>query len=689
MKGVAILRKLFYSSWFLASIPAIVIISFFPPKASRYNLEIEEKGVSLANTVCCDLDSNGTSELINWGVGIPLYHILIRDASYRIYDQINFKDDIDPDLGTFFTGNYDKDRYKEIYVITYHGDSLFLNIIEFFDKEGIKKEHIFISDISSVRGKVTSTFYPAGFFDVNGDGYDELYFIIYTGFGLKPRKVFYYDINKDKLTAGAFTGSIIQAPMMTDADGDGKPEIFGRTGASGNYDAPVPFTDWSSWLMVFDANLKFKFPPVEFKGLTGNVEVKPFTYDGRNVYLVSYTTSAADSMNSKPRLMIFSEEGKLLKERLYRDIDPDLQNAFMVTSDNGRIRLFANIIVELDSDLKTSRVLELPFNDNFVTPVFTDIDMDGHKDVLLFSMPGHQMAVYNSSLELIGVREINFDVLYHKISNLVSHENNTKLLLSQQNDSYLLKLVRKKYYYLGFLSYPGVYLLCLLFIMMVRRITTWQISQKEDLKRRLITLQLQGIKSQLDPHFTFNTLNSVASLIYLEDRETAYDYLNKFTRLLRSMLNDAERVYRRLSEELEFVTTYLELEKLRFGDKFEYTIEIGEGVTQREEVPKMVLHTFAENAVKHGIIPKQEGGRLIIKIERQNDYLRLIISDNGIGRASSAGQSSSTGKGLKLTGEFYEILNQINKRHIRHTITDIYNETGEPAGTLAEVWVPV
>ena len=103
----------------------------------------------------------------------------------------------------------------------------------------------------------------------------------------------------------------------------------------------------------------------------------------------------------------------------------------------------------------------------------------------------------------------------------------------------------------------------------------------------------------------------------------------------------------------------------------------------------MVLQTFAENAIKHGIMPCAEGGILIIKAEREKDYLKLIIEDNGIGRAKAAGHSTSTGKGLKITDEFYEILNQINKRPIRHSITDLYNESGRALGTRVEVWVPV
>jgi len=264
-----------------------------------------------------------------------------------------------------------------------------------------------------------------------------------------------------------------------------------------------------------------------------------------------------------------------------------------------------------------------------------------------------------------------------------------KLFLNSGENGYFLKLNRNNYYFLEYLAYPGIYFLCFTFIILIKRINTFQVVQKESLNRRLVTLQLQGIKSQLDPHFTFNTLNSIASLIYLEDRHLAYDYMNKFTQLLRGLTNDAERIYRSLGEELVFVTTYLDLEKLRFGEKFNYEVTIGDGISQREQVPKLVLHTFAENAIKHGIMSRAEGGLLKIRADRDKDYLVLSIEDNGIGRSKAEGQSTSTGKGLKLTKEFYDILNQINKKPIKHSIIDLYNENGDPIGTRVEVWVPV
>ena len=305
-----------------------------------------------------------------------------------------------------------------------------------------------------------------------------------------------------------------------------------------------------------------------------------------------------------------------------------------------------------------------------------DIDMNGEEEIILYSDSEEKIVIYNTALKILAEAQIKINGWQARFSHLISKDQNPRLFVTSEDGNSYLDLIKNNFYYFGYLAYPGIYLLLVLFIGGINRINTRQVEQKERLNQRLLTLQLQGIKSQLDPHFTFNTLNSIAALIYLEDRQTAYDYLNKFTLLLRGMLNDAERIYRTLSEELEFVTTYLELEKMRFGEKFNYKIEIGEGISQREEVPKLVLQTFAENAVKHGIMPSENGGILRIIVIKEDDYLKLTIEDNGIGREKSSGQSMSTGKGLKLTKEFYEILNQINKRPIIHTITDLHNETG-------------
>ena len=116
---------------------------------------------------------------------------------------------------------------------------------------------------------------------------------------------------------------------------------------------------------------------------------------------------------------------------------------------------------------------------------------------------------------------------------------------------------------------------------------------------------------------------------------------------------------------------------------------MGDTITRKEIVPVMALQTFAENAVKHGLMPRTSGGKLSINIEEEDDYLKLTIEDNGVGRSKAAENTKRQGRGLKMIHEFYEILNQINKKPIRYTITDLYKEDDIPAGTRVEVWVPL
>jgi two-component sensor histidine kinase len=541
-----------------------------------------------------------------------------------------------------------------------------------------------------VNKKVTSIVFPAGFYDTNGDGKDELFFSIQTGFGLEPRQIYSFDIARRELKSSQFLGEICQFPHMVDTDGDGRPEIFGLMGASGNYKTAVPFTDWSTWLMVFGDDLKLKFPPVEFPGLTNQLEINYYSGSGFKGYVVAHNTGSADTTVLKPRIMFYSLEGKKVNERLFSDLGLKTFSYLEVlkSRNSERIFLLGNDLLELDGELKIINKVKSPFNSDILHYI-VDMNFDGDQEIVMYSPAEEKLIIFNTALQKLGECKIKVTGRNMRFSHYASKDHENKIFLSAGDYGYFLQLKENNYYFLGYLAYPGIYLLVLLFIILIKRINTLQVVQKESLNRRLVTLQLQGIKSQLDPHFTFNTLNSIASLIYLEDRELAYDYMNKFTHLLRGLINDAERIYRTLGEELEFVTTYLDLEKLRFGNKFDYEIYIGENISQREQVPKLVLHTFAENAIKHGIMSLNEGGMLKIKAEKNMDYLKLFVEDNGIGRAKAEGQSTSTGKGLKLTGEFYDILNQINKKPIKHFITDINDSDGAVIGTRVEVWVPL
>jgi hypothetical protein len=690
MRLSSFLKKILFSSSFLAIIPAFIVMMFLPSLGTKSRLHIEPLDINYENYTFADLNSDSISEVVKTGKGDPYFFALILNNDMQVYDQWNLRDSINPDLSDFFFGNFDNDRYSEIYIFTYKDDSLFLNINEFFDPDGMRLDRVYITKIGIVNKKVTSNIFPAGFFDSNGDGKDELFFSIHTGFGLQPRTLYSFDIVNKELKSSQLTGVICKRPKMFDSDGDGRPEFFGSVGASGNFHSFVPFNDMSSWLMIFDDSLRFEFPPVEFQGLTNIMETDSYSYGSFNGYVALHYTSSADTTVLKPRILLYSLTGEKVREVIFSDIGLDKFRELVVIRKKSADRIFVlgKDLLEFNDQLVVKKKVKSPFKSEFEYYIL-DIDFDGKDELVLYSLSEEKLVIYNTALQKIAETNLNATNKLIRFSHYSSRDLEEKIFLNAGRYGYFLKLENNYYYYLGYLAYPGIYFLILLFVIFIKRISAYQVIHKESLKRRLVTLQLQGIKSQLDPHFTFNAINSVASLVYLEDREAAYDYLTKFTQLLRSIVNDAENIYRSLEQELEFVTVYLELEKLRFGEKFNYEIVVGEGISRKALVPKMVLHTFAENAVKHGIMPAANGGLLKISIDKEDDYLKLSIEDNGIGREAASGKSDSSGKGLQLTGEFFDILNQINKKPIKHLLTDLYSETGEPAGTRVEVWVPV
>jgi len=183
-----------------------------------------------------------------------------------------------------------------------------------------------------------------------------------------------------------------------------------------------------------------------------------------------------------------------------------------------------------------------------------------------------------------------------------------------------------------------------------------QADNKRELKKReRLQFDLQTIRSQLNPHFTFNALNSIQSLYNRAEQDKGNIYLAEFSQLLRSTLNYTKTEYVPLAEELQILNTYLKLEQLRFD--FKYEIYVDDRINTFEtEIPSFLLHPLIENAVKHGIFELASDGFIQLRIEMENDDMIIIISDNGSGFL----ENGSGGLGLKLTRERIDLLNKIS-----------------------------
>ena len=157
---------------------------------------------------------------------------------------------------------------------------------------------------------------------------------------------------------------------------------------------------------------------------------------------------------------------------------------------------------------------------------------------------------------------------------------------------------------------------------------------EERKKSEFANLQLKSLRAQMNPHFMFNAMNSIQSLVLKGDKHEAYNYLTKFASLIRENLNMSEKSFIEFDEELSLLKKYLELEKLRVRDDFEYKI-IGEHEVNNIKIPSMIIQPFIENAIKHGLLHKIEGLKKV-KIEFYLDtVLKCIITDNGVGIKAS------------------------------------------------------
>lgn len=213
--------------------------------------------------------------------------------------------------------------------------------------------------------------------------------------------------------------------------------------------------------------------------------------------------------------------------------------------------------------------------------------------------------------------------------------------------------------------------------------------EKQQLNQKISELELSALQSQMNPHFIFNAIHSIQHFIIKNDELNANEYLTKFANLMRLFLESSKRKFIPLSEELEILRLYTDLEQLRFEDQFEVIIKTDDRVDiNKTEIPSMLLQPFVENAIIHGLNYKKEKGLLLISFSEQDKALLCVIEDNGIGREASKKlkQQKHTSHGIEL---ILDRVNSYNNLHgsplCRISIKDKINRDGQSTGTRVEI----
>ena len=282
------------------------------------------------------------------------------------------------------------------------------------------------------------------------------------------------------------------------------------------------------------------------------------------------------------------------------------------------------------------------------------------------------------------------------------HFQNT--LLSKNNTLSKLKLRQQWLYSIGFmlllLSIGGFVFYRnrnkqAKLILQLEKERAEQKQREAEFERKVSDAALNSLRSQMNPHFIFNCLNSIKLYAVDNNADSATEYLGKFSRLMRLVLENSKSDLISLTQEIETLQLYMDMEAMRFKEKMRYEINVAKNVDMDYiEIPPMLIQPYVENAIWHGLMSKEDGGKITLSFNCQDNNLEIIVTDNGVGRARAAELKSKSAMahksfGMSITHQRIELINQMYNTNMSVMVNDLYDGEGNATGTEIRIDIPV
>ncbi|MBW6536346.1 MAG: histidine kinase, partial [Mariniphaga sp.] len=469
----------------------------------------------------------------------------------------------------------------------------------------------------------------------------------------------------------------------------GMPEILAWNYAPSNVPYETEFTDTRAWIGAFDLEMNYLFPPIPMPEGYGYVYTSPTTFSD-SLFFAIYSNRSSDTIPN--RIFLLDYHGNILNEKPVFQDDPTLYSQKLGIIDNKNYLLINNIgQFELTAELDNLPQQKMQRQKNY-NPYFhlkswpVDVNGNGTEELVYYHVNTSEIEIVNEKYKQLAGFRLPFDRL--RITNIYPYLVNGKtdrLMVVTDSGYFFMQYTENPFYWAKYLVWLAIFFTAWGFTWLVQFFQRRRMEQKWKTEKQLTELQFNTIRNQLNPHFIFNALSSVGYLIENGKKEEAYDYLSINSRLIRKVLEDAEITTRPLEEELHFVRDYLSVQEFRFGGKFVTQINIGENVDLKLAVPKMVLHTYVENAVKHAFNEMESGGRLEIGIHSFSKGVELVVRDNGKWKTPSKNSSESTGKGIKIMESYYRIFEKQHQCKIQTVFTDLQKTNPSLSGTEVSI----
>ena len=246
------------------------------------------------------------------------------------------------------------------------------------------------------------------------------------------------------------------------------------------------------------------------------------------------------------------------------------------------------------------------------------------------------------------------------------------------------------------LFYGGIGVLILLVAFLLVANNRKRLRKEEErfiLNSKLHEMETKVIKAQMNPHFMFNSLNTIQQFIITNENDKAQYYLSKFSRLIRKLLENTAKDYNSVADEIDILNRYLEIESLRFSNVFQYSIDVDKRIDESKTfIPHFLIQPFVENAIWHGLLSKEGDKKLSIYFELIDEHkIACTIDDNGVGRKNSSVRQNLEKKSLAINfiQQRLDLMNKIMKGDFKITIIDKTDANGNSEGTKVMITLPI
>lgn len=670
----------------LGSLGAIVGYLFQPHSTERY------VGRLMSNTsqiladgqknLYVDIDNDGNSEeIIYYHLSDSRQPVINLYKSDGVFQNAWYLEGEIVENFDFIWGDCNLDSLNEVYVFSKTNDWVYLYCLFPLSIGEFELEKVPVCKMNENERNSHLVIHSGGLADLNNDGFNEVVFTLNSRYSEQPRSVFAYDgHNKEMKQSPEIEMQLVGSPVIFDINKDGAPEIFLSTFNSTNQGFPPRKQSLNSASVILNSDLSYYFNPILYESRMSISSVFPLESPDGN-FIVSLSWSLSE--NEKARIQLLKASGELISQNIINECNFIFDPA---RSDWSKILAFHRdgwVIQYLEDGTVADRI-DLKGLINQVA--YFDIDENGIDEVLV--VQGNRLTILRNDFSHpveINIPQLSIEKIHFSIKNRKGMPN----LLSIQNEhhQFLVYYSENQFYWFRFLLYALFIFAFLFAYWLFLHLHHNQLQHIRYTNEKFYKMQLDLVRNQLDPHFLFNALNSIAFSINTEDRKTAYNNLGLFSKFLREAIVSLDEFSRSLEEEMDYVKNYMVLEKFRFKEKFTYDIIVSPGINKSVKIPKLIVFTFVESALKKGVLVKRLPGTIQIMVDMdENQSIFIQVADDGVFRDLEKSEMSFT-KNMQMMEQVIAYFNSFNS----NKITINFNDKGsfeESKGSLVTITIP-